>query len=63
VTSKIILVESGAVVFYNVVTGKVERQFEELTPLYGRMALQPIIRAALERGVAQTTEDLWNAFR
>lgn len=63
VTSKIILVESGEVVFYNVVTSRVERRFDEFTPFYGRSPMQPVIRAALDRGVAQTTADLWNAFR
>ncbi len=63
VTSKIILVESGEVVFYNVVTSRVERRFDEFASRYGRSPMQPVIRAALDRGVAHTTADLWNAFR
>jgi len=63
VTSKIILVESAEVVFYNVVTSRVEA-FRGLTPFFSReFHVQPQVRAALDRGLAQTIADLSHAFR
>jgi hypothetical protein len=51
IISKIIMVETAEVVFHNVVTSRVE----------GHAA--PMLRAALDRGILQTTGDLLNAFR
>jgi hypothetical protein len=55
VTSKVILVETAEVVFYNVVSSSVDPDDGEI--------FQRRIRAALERGIAQTIADLWHAFR
>lgn len=55
VTSKIIMVETAEVVFHNVVSSPVEQNDGDV--------FQPHIRAALDRGVAQTIADLWHAFR
>lgn len=63
VTSKIIMIESAEVVFHNVVTSPVVGVRDALSPSAVESSMPPAVRAALERGVAQTTEDLWHAFR
>lgn len=55
VTSKVILVETAEVVFYNVVSSPIDPDDGDV--------FEPRIRAALERGVSQTIADLWHAFR
>ena len=58
VTSKIILVESGEVVFHNVVTSQVEKSRR-----FHSFDIQPLVTIALARGVDQTISDLRHAFR
>jgi hypothetical protein len=60
VTSKIIMVESAEVVFHNVVTSPVEHAAEEGV-MFAKN--QSYLRAAMERGIAQTILDLQQAFR
>lgn len=63
VTSKIVRVESAEVVFHNVVTTRMAGPGNGVAPLLAESDMQPLIRAALEHGVAQTIADLWHAFR
>ncbi len=64
VTSKIIRVESGEVVFHNVVTAPI-RESSEAGGMRRRSEFSPgpLMRDALRRGVAQTISDLRRAFR
>ena len=59
VTSKVILVESGEVVYHNVVTTHVEPHRGS----FRRADLSPLINLALVRGVDKTITDLQHAFR
>ena len=64
VASKIIRVESGEVVFHNVVTAPIQDPLERRgTHLSSEFSPEPVMRHALERGVAQTVSDLRRAFR
>lgn len=63
VTSKIVRVESAEVVFHNVVTTRMVGPNGGATLALAESDMQPLIRAALEHGVAQTIADLWQAFR
>jgi hypothetical protein len=60
VSSKVIMVESAEVVFHNVVTSPVEHPGDEGGTFAGS---QSYLRAAMERGIAQTILDLQQAFR
>ncbi|WP_447972728.1 hypothetical protein [Nitrospira sp. Kam-Ns4a] len=62
-TSKIIMVESAEVVFYNVVVAQVEGVDPRSSLFFSESRVQPLIRAALDRGVDRTAADLWRAFR
>lgn len=62
VMSKIIRVESAEVVFHNVVTARVEDQPEWEWSSSESTDFQRSSRAALERGIAQTVDDLRRAF-
>ncbi len=62
-TSKIIVVESAEVVFYNVVVAQVEGVDPRSSLFFRESRMQPLIRAALDRGVDRTAADLWRAFR
>lgn len=59
VISKVILVESGEVVYHNVVTIAVEK-FDHDQSFF---SVEPILQGALDRGVGQTIADLQHAFR
>lgn len=63
VTSKIVRVESAEVVFHNVVITRMAEPTDGASLSLTESDMQPLIRAALEHGVAQTVADLWNAFR
>jgi hypothetical protein len=63
VVSKIILVESGEIVFHNVVTSPVGRPDKFLSLFSHDPYVQVQIRAALDRAVDQTTADLLRAFQ
>ncbi|MFQ5932357.1 MAG: hypothetical protein ACE5MM_08105 [Nitrospiraceae bacterium] len=63
VTSKIIMVESAEVVFHNVVTAPVDGQDLNTSRNFDGASLSLVSRATLDRGVAQTIEDLRHAFR
>ncbi len=63
VTSKIILVESAEVVFHNVVAASVDGQDLKASRIFDSAALSRVSRDILDRGVAQTIEDLRHAFR
>ncbi len=63
VASKVIMVESAEVVFHNVVTTPVEGFREDPSFFITESHPQPFIRAALDRGIAQTIVDLHYAFR
>jgi hypothetical protein len=58
-TSKIILVESGEVVYHNVVTAPVERLDHDQS----FFSVEAHLQAALTRGVLKTVADLRQAFR
>lgn len=62
-TSKIIRVESAEVVFHNVVTSRVETFGGWMPPVFSDSHMPPVVRAAVDRGVAQTIADLRHAFR
>lgn len=62
-TSKIIRVESAEVVFHNVVTSRVEAFGGWMPPVFSESHMPPVVRAAVDRGVAQTIADLRHAFR
>ncbi|MBI4400781.1 MAG: hypothetical protein HY581_04025 [Nitrospirae bacterium] len=63
VTSKIIMVESAEVVFHNVVTTPVGRPGMPMPFFFNDPHMDVQVRAALDHGIAQTTEDLRHAFR
>ena len=62
VTSKIIRVESGEVVYHNVVTARVDETEGSWWSLEDRVDYQRWIREALDRGIMQTASDLRHAF-
>jgi hypothetical protein len=63
VVSKVILVESGQIVFHDVVTAAVEDSASGAWFAGDERPLRLRLRAALHRGVAQTEANLWHAFR
>jgi len=63
VTSKIILVESGEVVFHNVVTAPMGRFAERAGLLLSGMYPEPHLLEAVDRGVSRTIADLRHAFQ
>ncbi len=63
VTSKIIMVESGEVVYHNVVTAPIARAHLPVPHFFSDPEMDHQLRAALDRGVAQTVADLRHAFR
>ena len=63
VTSKIIIVESGEVVYHNVVTAPIARAYLPVPHFFSDPEMGQQLRAALDRGVAQTVADLRHAFR
>lgn len=63
VSSKIIQVENGELVFHNVVTAAVDDSDAEGGVFGSEFAAGPLIRSALTRGVDQTIADLRRAFR
>ncbi len=62
VTSKIIMVESGEVVYHNVVTAPIARAHLPVPHFFSDPEMDQHFRAALDRGVAQTVADLRRAF-
>lgn len=58
-TSKIISIESGEVIYHDVVTVPIEKVDRE-TPFY---SMNPNLQTALTHGVLRTVEDLEEAFR
>jgi hypothetical protein len=62
VTSKIIRVESGEVVYHNVVTARVDETEGSGWSLSDHVDYQGWSREALDRGVMQTVHDLRRAF-
>ena len=62
ITSKIIRVESGEVVYHNVVTARVDETEESGWSLSDNVDYQRWSRAALDRGIMQTVYDLHRAF-
>jgi hypothetical protein len=63
VMSKIIRIESAEVVFHNVVTARIEDQPEWGWSMAESTDFQRFNRAALERGIVQTVQDLRRAFQ
>ncbi|MGH7256390.1 MAG: hypothetical protein ACREI3_11495 [Nitrospirales bacterium] len=63
ITSKVIVVESGEVVFHDVVTSTIDIEPCETAFLSGESRVQRAFRAALDHGVIQTMVDLKQAFR
>ena len=63
VTSKIIRVESGEVVYHNVVTARIDETEGSGWSLSDRIDYQRWSREALDRGVMQTVHDLHRAFK
>jgi len=63
VTSKIIMVESGEVVYHNVVTAPIARAHLQVPHFFSDPEMDHQLRAALDRGVNQTITDLRWAFR
>lgn len=63
VSSKIIQVENGELVFHNVVTAAVDESDAGGGVFGSEFAATPLIRSALTRGVDQTIADLRRAFR
>lgn len=63
VSSKIIQVENGEVIFHNVVTAAVDDSDAAGGVFGSEFAAAPLIRSALTRGVDQTIADLRRAFR
>jgi len=63
VTSKIIMVESGEVVYHNVVTAPIARAQFPVPHFFSDPEMSHQLRAALDRGVVQTVTDLRHAFR
>src|SRR5262245_34428054 len=62
ITSKIIRVESGEVVYHNVVTARVDETEESGWSLSDNLDYQRWSREAVDRGVIQTVDDLCHAF-
>jgi hypothetical protein len=62
ITSKIIRVESGEVVYHNVVTARVNETQESGWLLSDNVDYQRWSREAVDRGVVQTVDDLCHAF-
>jgi hypothetical protein len=62
ITSKIIRVESGEVVYHNVVTARVDEAEESGWSLSDNVDYQRWSREALDRGIMQTVYDLHRAF-
>ncbi len=62
ITSKIIRVESGEIVYYNVVTAHVDDTEESGWSLSDNVDSQRSSREALDRGIMQTVYDLQRAF-
>jgi hypothetical protein len=62
ITSKIIRVESGEVVYHNVVTARVDETEESGWSLSDNVDYQRWSREAVDRGVTQTVDDLCHAF-
>ncbi len=62
ITSKIIRVESGEVVYYNVVTARVDETEESGWSLSDNVDYHRWSREALDRGIMQTVHDLHDAF-
>lgn len=62
ITSKIIRVESGEVVYHNVVTARVDETEESGWSLSDNVDYQRWSREAVDRGVIQTVDDLCHAF-
>jgi hypothetical protein len=63
VTSKIIRVESAEIVYYNVVTARVEEGKESGWTLSDNVDYQRWSREALDRGITETVFDLQRAFQ
>ena len=63
VTSKIIMVESGEVVYHNVVTAPIARPHQPVPHFFSDPEMGQQFRAALDRGIVQTIADLRHAFR
>ena len=63
VTSKIIMVESGEVVYHNVVTAPIARPHQPVPHFFSDPEMGQQLRAALDRGIVQTIADLRHAFR
>lgn len=62
-TSKVILVESAEVVFHNVVVTPVEGLDAGGGSVFAESRIQPLVRAALDRGIDRTAADLARAFQ
>ena len=62
ITSKIIRVESGEVVYHNVVTARMDETEESGWTLSDNVDYQRWSREAVDRGVIQTVDDLCHAF-
>lgn len=62
ITSKIIRVESGEVVYHNVVTARVDEMEGSAWSLSDNVDYQRWSREAVDRGVIQTVDDLCHAF-
>ena len=62
ITSKIIRVESGEVVYHNVVTARGEEIEESAWSLSDNVDYHRWSREALDRGIMQTVYDLHDAF-
>jgi len=58
ITSKIILVETGEVVFHNVVRIRIDK-----TEVRSSLSITPLVHAALDEGLTQTVAALRRAFR
>lgn len=63
VTSKIIRVESAEVVYHNVVTAPIASRHHPLPFFDGESWKDQTFQTALDRGIAQTIDDLHQAFR
>jgi hypothetical protein len=63
VTSKLLKIETGEVLYYNVVTSRISDPPGGWTGFGNQQEIQPEILAALERGLRQTVDDLHRAFR
>ena len=62
ITSKIIRVESGEVVYHNVITARMDETEESGWSLSDNFDYQRWSREAIDRGVIQTVDDLCHAF-